>query len=68
VLLVDHDEGKVVEVDVLLQERVRAHHDAGVARDDVEQLSPLLRGRERPRQEGDARAHVLAAEPTSLTE
>ena len=45
VLLVDDDEGEVEEVDVLLQQRVGADDDAGVAADDVEQGAAALGGR-----------------------
>ena len=41
VMLVDDHEAEVVEVHRLLQQRVRAHHDSGVAADDVEQRSAV---------------------------
>ena len=45
VLFVDDHEGEVEEVDVVLQQRVGADHDAGVAADDVEQGAAALGGR-----------------------
>ena len=60
VLLVDDRDGEVVEVDLLLDERVRADDHVGVPGRDQLARGGMLTGADRARQERDADAERLA--------
>ncbi len=62
VLLVDDDQAEVGEGHVLLEQRVGADHDAGLAARDVEQRLPALALGHRTGQQGDRGGNVGATE------
>ena len=66
VLLVDDDQAEVGELDGVLEQRVGADDDAGVAADDVEQRRAPGRGRLRAGEQRDPGAEVGAAEQAAL--
>nr|BFE68427.1 hypothetical protein GCM10020092_017280 [Actinoplanes digitatis] len=62
VLLVDHHQGEVVEVDALVQQGVRADDDAGAAVRDLGQRGPPGRRAERTGDQGQLRAVGVAVQ------
>ena len=67
-LLVDDHEPEVVEVDGVLQERMGADDDAGLARGDGSEFVAALPRGLRAREIGDPRAQVARAEQSGLRE
>ena len=66
VLLVDDDQAEVLEVDGVLDQRVGADHDAGVAADDVQQVGTPGGGRLRAGEQSYPGPDVGAAEQATL--
>jgi hypothetical protein len=66
VLLVDHHQAEVVELDRLLEQGMGADHDAGLTGDRVEQGTALARRRQRTGDERNPGGFVVAAEHAAL--
>lgn len=66
VLFVDHDQPQIVELHLVLDQRVRADDDAGLAGDEVEQRLPPPGGPHRPGEQHDLGGVLDPAEHPAL--